>query len=157
VALLCLSCHGLNVIHNAVRAVQLLYMYAMGHATSPAIQSSKCANLMMMMMMMMMQVAANPLHAIFYVAFMLAACALFSKTWIEVSGSSASDVARQLKDQNMFIQGHRDTQASLKKELNRWERWPGCSCFKFCCVLLHGTGEGGDGQVGAVVGPHWRW
>lgn len=65
------------------------------------------------------QVAANPLHAIFYVVFMLSACALFSKTWIEVSGSSASDVAKQLKDQNMFIQGHRDTLASLKKELNR--------------------------------------
>ena len=37
----------------------------------------------------------------------------------QVSGSSANDVAKQLKDQNMFIQGHRDTQASLKKELNR--------------------------------------
>jgi hypothetical protein len=28
---------------------------------------------------------------------MLTACALFSKTWIEVSGSSARDVAKQLK------------------------------------------------------------
>lgn len=65
------------------------------------------------------QVAANPLHALFYIVFMLSACALFSKTWIEVSGSSANDVAKQLKEQNMFIQGHRDTQASLKKELNR--------------------------------------
>ena len=65
------------------------------------------------------EVAANPLHAIFYVVFMLSACALFSKTWIEVSGSSANDVAKQLKEQQMFIQGHRDTQASLKKELNR--------------------------------------
>jgi hypothetical protein len=50
------------------------------------------------------EVAANPLHALFYVAFMLTACALFSKTWIEVSGSSASDVAKQLKEQQMFIQ-----------------------------------------------------
>lgn len=65
------------------------------------------------------QVAANPLHALFYIIFMLTACALFSKTWIEVSGSSASDVAKQLKEQNMFIQGHRDTQQALKKELNR--------------------------------------
>ncbi|AQL08792.1 SecY protein transport family protein [Zea mays] len=30
---------------------------------------------------------------------MLSACALFSKTWIEVSGSSAKDVAKQLKVQ----------------------------------------------------------
>lgn len=50
------------------------------------------------------EMAANPLHAIFYITFMLTACALFSKTWIEVSGSSASDVAKQLKEQQMFIQ-----------------------------------------------------
>ena len=50
------------------------------------------------------QVAANPLHALVYVAFMLGACALFSKTWIEVSGSSASDVAKQLREQQMFLQ-----------------------------------------------------
>jgi hypothetical protein len=42
-------------------------------------------------------IVANPFHALFYVVFMLSACALFSKTWIEVSGSSARDVARQLK------------------------------------------------------------
>jgi hypothetical protein len=35
---------------------------------------------------------------------MLTACALFSKTWIEVSGSSAKDVAKQLKEQQMFMQ-----------------------------------------------------
>jgi protein transport protein SEC61 subunit alpha len=61
------------------------------------------------------QVATNPLHAIFYTAFMLAACALFSKTWIEVSGSSANDVAKQLKDAGYFIQGHRDSVTSLRK------------------------------------------
>ncbi len=48
--------------------------------------------------------ATNPLHALFYICFMLSACALFSKTWIEVSGASASDVAKQLKEQQMFIQ-----------------------------------------------------
>uniref|UniRef100_A0A7S0R4H9 Translocon Sec61/SecY plug domain-containing protein n=1 Tax=Chlamydomonas leiostraca TaxID=1034604 RepID=A0A7S0R4H9_9CHLO len=78
------------------------------------------------------EVAANPLHAIFYVVFMLTACALFSKTWIEVSGSSASDVAKQLKDQQMFIQGHRDTQASLKKELNRYI--PTAAAFGGMCI-----------------------
>ena len=51
-----------------------------------------------------LQVAANPLHAMVYVAFMLGACALFSKTWIEVSGSSANDVAKQLREQQMFLQ-----------------------------------------------------
>ena len=50
------------------------------------------------------EVAGNPLHALVYIAFMLGACALFSKTWIEVSGSSANDVAKQLKEQQMFLQ-----------------------------------------------------
>jgi len=39
--------------------------------------------------------AANPFHALFYLTFMLTACALFSKTWIEISGSSARDVAKK--------------------------------------------------------------
>jgi protein transport protein SEC61 subunit alpha len=80
----------------------------------------------------LMEVAANPLHAIFYIVFMLSACALFSKTWIEVSGASANDVAKQLKEQQMFIQGHRDTQASLKKELNRYI--PTAAAFGGMCI-----------------------
>ena len=34
----------------------------------------------------------DPLHAVIYIAFMLGSCAFFSKTWIDVSGSSAKDV-----------------------------------------------------------------
>merc|ERR1719276_546370 len=40
----------------------------------------------------------DPIHAIFYIAFVLSSCALFSKTWIDVSGSSAKDVAKQIKE-----------------------------------------------------------
>ncbi|KAL8487965.1 hypothetical protein ACS0TY_024302 [Phlomoides rotata] len=43
-------------------------------------------------------ILANPFHGLFYIVFMLSACALFSKTWIEVSGSSVKDVVKQLKD-----------------------------------------------------------
>merc|ERR1712096_37988 len=50
----------------------------------------------------------DPIHAIFYLAFVLTSCALFSKTWIEVSGQSARDVAKQLRDQQMVFQGYRD-------------------------------------------------
>merc|ERR1712086_1087306 len=41
----------------------------------------------------------DPIHAVFYCSFVLISCALFSKTWIDVSGSSARDVAKQLQDQ----------------------------------------------------------
>ncbi|KAK9829859.1 hypothetical protein WJX72_008284 [[Myrmecia] bisecta] len=77
-------------------------------------------------------VAQNPIHALFYVAFMLSACALFSKTWIEVSGSSANDVAKQLREQQMYLQGHRDTVQSLKKELNRYI--PIAAAFGGMCI-----------------------
>lgn len=32
------------------------------------------------------EVIADPFHAAFYIVFMLSACALFAKTWIEISG-----------------------------------------------------------------------
>merc|ERR1712190_535635 len=60
----------------------------------------------------------DPIHAIFYVAFVIISCALFSKTWIDVSGSSARDVAKQLKDQQMMMQGYRDSE--IAKVLNRY-------------------------------------
>ena len=31
------------------------------------------------------EIAKDPFHAVFYLVFILASCALFSKTWIEVS------------------------------------------------------------------------
>uniref|UniRef100_A0A5B6ZSG8 Translocon Sec61/SecY plug domain-containing protein n=1 Tax=Davidia involucrata TaxID=16924 RepID=A0A5B6ZSG8_DAVIN len=75
-------------------------------------------------------VAANPFHALFYIIFMLSACALFSKTWIEVSGSSAKDVAKQLKEQQMVMPGHRES--NLQKELNRYI--PTAAAFGGVCI-----------------------
>ncbi|KAJ3549924.1 hypothetical protein NMY22_g701 [Coprinellus aureogranulatus] len=57
----------------------------------------------------------DPIHTAVYITFMLSACALFSKTWIEVSGSGPRDVAKQLKDQQMVMAGHRE--GSMYKEL----------------------------------------
>ena len=38
-------------------------------------------------------VIEDPVHAVIYIIFMLGSCAFFSKTWIDVSGSSAKDVS----------------------------------------------------------------
>lgn len=78
------------------------------------------------------EAATNPVHTLFYVGFMLGACALFSKTWIEVSGSSANDVAKSMREQGMFLQGHRDTVQSLRKELNRYI--PTAAAFGGMCI-----------------------
>jgi protein transport protein SEC61 subunit alpha len=59
----------------------------------------------------------DPIHTFIYIAFTLSACALFSKTWIEVSGSGPRDIARQLKEQQMVMAGHRE--GSMYKELKR--------------------------------------
>ena len=55
-----------------------------------------------------LEIARDPFHTIFYITFILISCALFSKTWIEVSGSGVNDVARNLKDQGYFIDKVRD-------------------------------------------------
>lgn len=49
----------------------------------------------------MKEAILDPIHTAVYITFMLSACALFSKTWIEVSGSGPRDVAKQLKEQQM--------------------------------------------------------
>merc|ERR1719287_309960 len=82
--------------------------------------------------MSLAEVLEDPIHAVVYLAFILVACALFSKTWIEVSGSSAKDVAKQLRDQQMVMKGHRDT--SLAKELNRYI--PTAAAFGGMCIGL---------------------
>lgn len=64
------------------------------------------------------ELATDPIHTAIYITFMLSACALFSKTWIEISGSGPRDVAKQLKDQQMVIAG-RERDGSMYKELKR--------------------------------------
>jgi len=72
----------------------------------------------------------DPIHTIVYLAFVLSSCALFSKTWIEVSGSSPKDVFKQFKDQQMMMKGHRDS--SLKKQLYRYI--PTAAAFGGLCI-----------------------
>jgi len=76
------------------------------------------------------EVAEDPLHAIFYVTFVLGTCALFSSKWIDVSGTSAKDVAKQLKEQQMVKRGHRDS--NMEKELNRYI--PTAAAFGGLCI-----------------------
>ena len=76
-------------------------------------------------------ILSDPIHALCYLAFILSACALFSKTWIEISGQSVNDVAKQLKDGGMMIPGnHRDT--SVKKVLKRYI--PVAAAFGGICI-----------------------
>ncbi|THH29401.1 hypothetical protein EUX98_g4776 [Antrodiella citrinella] len=66
---------------------------------------------------MIKSVVLAPIYAVVYITFMLSARAIFSKTRIEVSGSGTRDIAKQLKDQQMVMAGHRE--GSMYKELKR--------------------------------------
>ena len=72
----------------------------------------------------------DPLHTAIFTAYMLVACAAFSKTWIEVSGSSPRDVAKQLKEQGLVMAGHRDE--SMYRELKRVI--PTAAAFGGACI-----------------------
>jgi len=93
-------------------------------------------------------VARDPFHAVFYLTFILTACALFSKTWIEVSGSSAKDVAKQLRDQQMVIKGHRD--AAIVHVLNRYI--PTAAAFGGMCIGALSIFADFTGAIGSGTG-----
>lgn len=63
-------------------------------------------------------IITDPIHVVIYVSFVMVSCALFSKTWLEVSGTSARDVAKQLREQQMVFTGHRES--SLIYTLNSY-------------------------------------
>ncbi|CDW58686.1 protein transport protein Sec61 subunit alpha [Trichuris trichiura] len=75
-------------------------------------------------------VLEDPIHCVAYIVFMLGSCAFFSKTWIDVSGSSAKDVAKQLREQQMLMRGHREK--SMIHELNRYI--PTAAAFGGLCI-----------------------
>ncbi len=47
----------------------------------------------------------SPIHTIVYIAFVIGTCALFSRTWIDVSGQGPKEVTANLKEQGMFLAG----------------------------------------------------
>ena len=91
---------------------------------------------------------ADPIHTIFYLTFILSTCAFFSKTWIDVSGSSAKDVAKQLKDQQMVMKGHREK--SLVRQLNRYI--PTAAAFGGLCIGALSVTADFLGAIGSGTG-----
>jgi protein transport protein SEC61 subunit alpha len=59
---------------------------------------------------------SDPVHTVLYIVFMLGSCAMFSKYWVEVSGSSYRDVNKQLLSNRLTIAGGRQkaTEERLK-------------------------------------------
>lgn len=96
----------------------------------------------------MTELVADPFHTFFYLLFVLGSCAFFSKIWIEVSGSSPKDVAKQLADQNMVMKGHRDS--SLIKLLYRYI--PTAAAFGGLCIGALSVVADFMGAIGSGTG-----
>ena len=75
---------------------------------------------------------ADPFHAIFYVSFVLGTCAAFSKAWIDVSGTSARDVAKQIRENDMTLKGFRNNEDEITQHLNRYI--PTAAAFGGLCI-----------------------
>ncbi|RCN50461.1 preprotein translocase, SecY subunit [Ancylostoma caninum] len=93
-------------------------------------------------------VLEDPIHCVIYIIFMLGSCAFFSKTWIDVSGSSAKDVAKQLKEQQMVMRGHREK--SMIHELNRYI--PTAAAFGGLCIGALSVTADFMGAIGSGTG-----
>jgi protein transport protein SEC61 subunit alpha len=94
------------------------------------------------------EIMYDPIHAIFHFIFILASCAIFSKTWIEVSGSSPRDVAKQLKDQDMVIRGFRSK--SVIYVLNHYI--PTAAAFGGMCIGALTVAADFMGAIGSGTG-----
>lgn len=57
----------------------------------------------------------HPIHSAIYILFICGLAALFSSHWVEVSGTSSKDVAKQLHQQKLNIRGWRSTVTCLNK------------------------------------------
>jgi len=76
------------------------------------------------------EVIRDPIHTIAYVSFVLISCAFLSFSWLAVSGSSPTDVAKNLKQQGLTIRGYR--QENMVVVLRRYI--PTAAAFGGLCI-----------------------
>lgn len=78
------------------------------------------------------QMLAEPLHAIFYVSFVLTTCALFSKMWIEINHTTPRDVARRLITEGRWLTMAKRTEDDMALKLNKFI--PTAAAFGGLCI-----------------------
>lgn len=88
----------------------------------------------------------DPFHALFYIVFMLSACALFAKTWVELSGSGPADVARQIDNGGLAIKNEKDARRYLSKII------PTAAAFGGMCVAALSIFADLLGAIGSGTG-----
>ncbi|KAI8845925.1 translocon subunit [Chytriomyces hyalinus] len=94
-------------------------------------------------------VGQDPVHFLAYLSFMLISCAVLSQTWIEVSGASPRDVAKQLQAQGLVLKGGNKDQ-TLYKELKK--TIPIAAAFGGLCIGAISVGADLMGAIGSGTG-----
>ncbi|KAJ9094051.1 hypothetical protein QFC21_006152 [Naganishia friedmannii] len=59
----------------------------------------------------------SPIHTVVYAATLISSTALISRAWIHISGSGPQELAKQFKDQQLVVAGHRE--GSMVRELKK--------------------------------------
>lgn len=75
---------------------------------------------------------ADPIHAVFYVVFMLTSCAVFSRLWITISHTGPRDVAKQLASQGRWLVQARESEEDMARLLDKYI--PVAASFGGLCV-----------------------
>jgi protein transport protein SEC61 subunit alpha len=74
----------------------------------------------------------EPIHAVFYITFVLTTCALFSKMWIEISKTTARDVAKKLREEGKWLKQARQNEDDMAVALNKYI--PTAAAFGGLCI-----------------------
>eukprot|EP00121_Abeoforma_whisleri_P004643 Awhi_evm1s4200 len=91
---------------------------------------------------------SDPIHVLIYVTFTLGTCAVFSRLWIDISGSSPRDVHKQLTDQGIVIHGYRNK--SMKSVLEYYI--PTAAALGGLCIGLLSITADMMGAIGSGTG-----
>lgn len=74
----------------------------------------------------------DPMHAIFYILFVLTSCAVFSRLWITISRTAPRDVAKQLASQGRWLLQARESEEDMARLLDKYI--PVAASFGGLCV-----------------------
>jgi len=97
-----------------------------------------------------MEIIYDPLHVIMYLVFVLGACALFARFWIDISGNSARHVAKGLRAQGYTIYGGMSTEQSMVRKLNK--HIPIAAAFGGMCLGFLSISADFLGAIGSGTG-----
>lgn len=75
---------------------------------------------------------ADPIHALFYIVFVLTSCAMFSRMWVTISKTAPRDVAKQLIAQGRWLVQARESEEDMTKLLDKYI--PVAASFGGLCV-----------------------